>query len=150
MHTFFAENNSLPWYYKEESFFFSSSAAVSRCRSKWLKWWRYIGFISTRISPPLVRLSFQLQPNPSIMYAEDSLPVPVAWLLPSINMVINFWRSIRDEKIPFWRAIRDEKIPWWSEMEQGKRRASYHMVFSSTTGRWSSSLWKAVVVQSSE
>lgn len=122
--------------------FSSSSATVSRYRSKWFRWSRYIGFISTRISSLLVRLSFQFQPNPSIIYAEDSLPVPVDWLLPSINMVVNFKSTIRDKRITY--------KAWWSEMEQGKRRASYQMVFSSTTGVWSCSLWKTVIVQFSE
>lgn len=131
-----------PMVLQRRKFFSSSSATVSRYRSKWLEWSRYIGFISTRISSLLVGLSFQLQPNPYIIYAEDSLCVPVAWLLPSINMVVNFWRAIRDKRIPY--------KAWWSDMEQGKRKASYQTVFSSTTGGWSSSLWKAVVVQLSE
>lgn len=58
--------------------FFSSPAPGGRCRSKWLRWLRFIGLIRTRMSSMLVRLSFQLQPNSSIIYAGDSLSVTVA------------------------------------------------------------------------
>lgn len=58
--------------------FSSSPAPGGRCRSKWLTWLRFIGLIRTRISSMLVRLSFQLQPHSSIIYAGDSLSVTVA------------------------------------------------------------------------
>lgn len=70
--------------------FSSSPPSGSRCRSKCSRWLGYIGLIRTRISSLLVRLSFQLQPNTSIIYAGVSLPVTVVWLLPQINMVVNF------------------------------------------------------------